>query len=332
MTLPNSTIAKILGTLILVFVVVKLCPLLILLALAILLACTLYPAIKKLEKYMPHWAASLLVTAVVSLLLVGTFIGIVPPLVDQFAAIGKRLPEMQKMISANVPPGVARAIEGAVKNPPLPAEHFLTLGQYVFGAISHLFLIMALGLYLAADGKRTYAWLRAFFSPVQRKKIDETADEVSSIIVAYVVGQFITSVLCSIFVFAVLQFLNVPAALVLAVLAGLFDVLPMLGFFIFTIPAVLFALTVSPTTALTVLILYVAYHLIENYLIVPRVYGQRLRLTDLVVLVSVLAGAYLAGIAGAILILPLVAAYPAFERIWLTGVVGNDVIEKHKQD
>src|SRR4051812_37083000 len=81
---------------------------------------------------------------------------------------------------------------------------------------------------------------------------------------------------------------------------------------------------------LAALALYLAYHPIENYLIVPKVYGNRLRLSDLVVLLSVLAGSYLAGIPGAILVLPLVAAYPTLERIWLADYVGRETIAKHE--
>lgn len=127
-----------------------------------------------------------------------------------------------------------------------------------------------------------------------------------------------------------LAILGVPASLVLAVLAGIFDILPMLGFFLFMVPAVAIALTVSPGTALALFGAYTAYHLIENYIIVPKVYGNRLRLSDLVVLVSVLAGGILAGITGAILILPLVAIYPAVERIWLVEYIGRKVVAKHE--
>lgn len=329
--IANSAIVKIVATLLLLYVTIKLAPLFILLALAILLACMLYPAIRILERHMPHWMASLVVTLVVISVVVGTVLGVIPTLIEQFSIIVKQLPEMEATVLKSLPPGAAqRAVQHFFQNPVIPTEHVFSAGQYIFGSISELALIVALALYLAADGKRTYAWLRAFFSRQHRAKIDETAREASDIIVAYVVGQLVTSVLCGVFVFVVLQLLHVPAALVLAVLAAAFDVLPMLGFFLFTVPAVLFSATVSSGTALTVLALYVAYHIIENYLIVPKVYGNRLRLSDLVVLTAVLAGTLLGGIAGAVLILPLVAAYSAFERIWLVEYVGRDVIEKHE--
>ena len=104
--------------------------------------------------------------------------------------------------------------------------------------------------------------------------------------------------------------LHVPNALLLAALAGIFDVLPLVGFFLFAIPAVAMALTVSPASAGLVGLLYLAYHLVENYFIVPKVYGNRLRLSTLTVLISCLAAGMVAGVVGVIIILPIVVFLP----------------------
>src|SRR6185436_20547453 len=91
----------------------------------------------------------------------------------------------------------------------------------------------------------------------------------------------------------------------------------------------LFALTVSPLTAVAVLALYLAYHALENSVIIPRVYGKRLRLSTPVVLVALLIGGSLYGILGAVLVLPLVAAYPIIERIWLHEYLSDEVLKDH---
>jgi predicted PurR-regulated permease PerM len=93
--------------------------------------------------------------------------------------------------------------------------------------------------------------------------------------------------------------------------------LPVLGVVVSTLPAVLLALTVSPLAAAAVLALYILYHVIENDVLVPRVYGRRLRMSGLAVLIALVVGGTLQGILGAVLVLPLVAAYPIVERIWL---------------
>ena len=96
-----------------------------------------------------------------------------------------------------------------------------------------------------------------------------------------------------------------------------------------TVPAVLLALTVSPLAAGAVLVFYLLYHVLENTVIIPRVYGKRLRLSTIAVLIAIVVGGQLYGILGAILILPFVAAYPIIERIWLHEYLSDEVITDH---
>jgi predicted PurR-regulated permease PerM len=91
-------------------------------------------------------------------------------------------------------------------------------------------------------------------------------------------------------------------------------------------------MTVSPSTSLAVAGLYLLYHGIENYLIVPWIYGNRLRVSGLAVLLALLVGSILAGILGAIAVLPVVASYPIIERIWLVDFLGRGVVQKHEDD
>jgi predicted PurR-regulated permease PerM len=121
----------------------------------------------------------------------------------------------------------------------------------------------------------------------------------------------------------------VPGALTLAILAGVLDILPILGFIISTVPAVMVAMTVSPKTAVVVLTLYLLFQLFENYFIVPKVYGKNLRLSTLTVLLGLLAGVLIAGIPGSLAALPIIASYAAIERIWLKQFLRDGVSEKH---
>jgi hypothetical protein len=63
--------------------------------------------------------------------------------------------------------------------------------------------------------------------------------------------------------------------------------------------------------------------------LVPRVYGSAMRLSTLAVLLALLVGASLQGILGAILVLPVVAAYPIIEKIWLRQYLSPDVLRDH---
>ena len=126
-------------------------------------------------------------------------------------------------------------------------------------------------------------------------------NELGHRIVAYVTGQLIVSALFATYTSILLTILHVPMSILLGVLAGMVDILPKsLESLIAMVPASLMALTVSPTTALMVIGGYLFYHGIEDYLIVPKVYGNKLKISTLAVLLAMLVGGVLAGVFGAI--------------------------------
>jgi predicted PurR-regulated permease PerM len=188
---------------------------------------------------------------------------------------------------------------------------------------------LIISLYFVLDGRRLYAWMLAYVPRQHREKMARTVPEVTEVVFGYVRGQLLTSALFAVFCAVVLTCFGVPAALPLALLAGICDIIPVVGIVIATAPALLLSLTVSPTTAFAVTALYVGYHLLEAYVIVPRVYGKSLRLSTLSVLLALIVGGSLQGIIGAVIVLPLVAAYPIIERIWLKGYLAPEVIQDH---
>ena len=120
-------------------------------------------------------------------------------------------------------------------------------------------------------------------------------------------------------------------ALLLGIVAGICDILPIIGFFIAVFLAMVMGLTVSPTTAVLIFLFYGAYHLFENFYIVPRVYGKKLRLSKLAVPLAVAAGGLVGGLVGAIAVLPIVAAYPVIERLWLASRLEPDTVKAHEE-
>jgi predicted PurR-regulated permease PerM len=80
-----------------------------------------------------------------------------------------------------------------------------------------------------------------------------------------------------------------------------------LGFYLSCAPAMAMAATQSGTLALSMIPIYLSYDFIENYVLAPHVYGHRLRMSKLAVLLSFAIGAQLAGVIGALLALPLAA-------------------------
>lgn len=331
------TISKLLLTFALCFVVLKLWDFILLLIIAVLLALTLQPLLARLINLGLSRNSSLGIISLSFLFLfVSFFMFLIPPLVTEIGTLSNSMPALRTEILKNTPTelGFQKALSqilAAPLNADKMLDGILSLGQYAMEAGFKVLMLLVFSLYFLIDGPRAYRWIMPYFSAKNQKKISRTVDEVLVVTSAYVSGQLLTSVMATVFSFLVLAPLGVPATLSLSLIAGIFDILPVVGFFLFTIPACLLALTVSSTTALWVLLAYTAYHLIESYLIIPKVYGARMRLSALVILIGVFVANSIAGVLGAIAIIPILASYPIVERIWLAKQVGPAALEEHQE-
>lgn len=339
MHLPTRTIVRVLVTLLLVWAGVRLWPEFVFLLISLVLAVALHPVVVRLEARGVSRGAIIAALAVVLVAVVLFLISVVfTSLGEQMSKLIQDFPGFRHRVEERLPTDypILKRVVGEIFELPYSPEVAAQLKRpLVWGTTAlsggvSIFFTLILTLYLLLDGKRLYAWLIAYIPRVHRDRMAVTMDEMSVVIYAYVRGQVITSVLFAMFAAIVLHVFAVPAALPLAILAGLCDVIPVVGIIIATVPAALLALTVSPSVAGTVFALYVFYHVVESYFIVPRIYGQHLRLSTLAVLLALVAGSTLQGLIGAVLVLPLVAAYPIIERIWLANYLSPEVIKDHR--
>ena len=336
---PMTTILKLIGSGFGLWAVWLLWPEFLLFLIAILFAVTLHPAVAWMERRRIARGVSVIVIASSALALLALFvIFLLPPLTAQMTHLFQDIPAFRDRILSRIParyPAVQAVIGAIFEWSASPKaitlfERSFAWGQSAVSGLVTAAIVFVLTLYLLLDGKSLYAWLLAFVPRTHREKLATTMDEVSDVVHAYVSGQLLVAVLFAIFVAVLLTILGVPAAVPLAVIAGVCDVIPVLGILIATVPAVLLALAVSPATAAVVAIAYLGYHLVETYFILPRVYGNKLKISTLAVLLALLVGGRLQGIIGAVLVLPLVAAYPIIERHWLGGFLQSRVLTDHK--
>jgi predicted PurR-regulated permease PerM len=335
---PFSTIVKILLTALLVWAALRLVPHFFLFLLTLLFAVTLSPAVAWLERRgLSRGAAVGIVGASLVAAMLAFIFLVIPSLTEQIYALVQNLPAYRSGVEARLSrehPLLNQLVLQILDLPASPRvaaslKQPLAWGQVAVVGVMVTVLVLVLTLYLLLDGKRTYAWLLAYVPRHHRKKMAATIPEVFDVVIAYVQGQLLTSFLYGAFALVVLTIFHVPAAVPLAFLAAICDIVPILGVIISTLPAVLLALTVSPAAAVSVLLLYAVYHVVENYVIVPKVYGRRLSLSTLAVLVAIVLGGSLYGVLGAVLVLPLVAAYPIIERIWLHEYLSDEVLKDH---
>lgn len=199
----------------------------------------------------------------------------------------------------------------------------LSQGIDVVAGVANAVIVLIIAVYILADQGASLEGVYQWMPPRKADKLRRSIPAVARVVNGYVTGQLINSTLFAIFVLLLLTFLDVPSAVFLALIAAIGDAIPQVGVILATIPAVLLALTQSLETALIVLVAYVVYQQIENYLTSPRVFGQTLQLRPLVTLVAILIGGKLLGIVGVLLALPVAAAIPTVVEIWLEDETGT---------
>ena len=332
--LPFATIGKILFVAFLVWAIVKLSTIITMMLVAIVLAIAFEPPVELLQRLrLPRWAASVLVVLTVLATVVFFIVVSGASLASQAQVVGQRLVAIEKDLVQRLPPYLGRIVtrDAPRRRASDVAGYAVTIGSAVVNALLVTVIASILTLYLLIDGRRTWEWVVAYVPARNRARVQATAEAGRRAVRRYVIGNVATSVFAAVVVFVALWLLHVPAALLLALLAGVCDFVPVLGFAVSSVPAVLLALTVSAGTAFAVTAVYVGYHLAENYFIGPRVYGGQLRLSNLAVLLAFAVGAELGGLVGALLALPVAAMYPVVEEIWLGKYLGREAVETHKR-
>jgi predicted PurR-regulated permease PerM len=158
----------------------------------------------------------------------------------------------------------------------------------------------------------------------QSERLRRIGSACSRTISGYITGNLLISVICGGLTFVVLLLTGVPFAAVLALLVAIADLIPLVGATLGGVVAVGAALLHSLTAGIIVLIFYVVYQQVENHVLQPLVYNRTVRLSPLVVLISVLITAELGGIVGALLAIPAASIVQILLREFVPGMRKTD--------
>ncbi len=298
-----------------ILLVARLWEIILILIIALVLAGTFSPVVTWLER---HRVPRSLALGLILLALLGFIIGlgvlIIPAFIHQFGTLSTEAPAIQARLAdfaARVPPlaGQADAIRTA-----RPERFLAPVGAYALksaGTAAQLIVLggttVVIAFYLIADHERVQGFAFALLPRRYHIRTARVLLDMETVVGGYMRGQAITSLCIGVFAYVLLLVTGVPSALPLAILAAFADLIPLVGGVLVVVPSVVFALTVGPLPAVIVLVALVIYQQFESHLLLPRVYGQSLRLSPLAVIVALLVGGTLLGIVGALLALPLAA-------------------------
>lgn len=290
----------------------QLWPVLLLFTVSLMFAAALLPFVEWQVRHGAGRAVAVLVV-VLLLFLATALIGllVVPVVVEQARALVERLPELREQaaraLDRHGADELARRLREFSPGQLVGPATVAGAGRRVLDVFTSVITVLVLTAYILFDARRIERFLY-FATPVTwHMHIRALLAQLQRVVGGYIRGQLLTSGFITVFAFVTLSALAIPNAVALAVLAGIADMVPVIGVFFVVGPATLAALSISLPRAIAVAALLVAYQEFENRVLVQRVYGATLRLPAVAVLMALLVGADLFGVMGALLSLPAAA-------------------------
>jgi predicted PurR-regulated permease PerM len=249
---------------------------------------------------------------------------VVPAMVDEFSDLRSNLPDYAQDLEdllADVGIDVELSNRAADINwdEVISGQAAVDYGQRALTILLGAITVMVLTAYLLVDTPRLSRFLYQFVPPGQEPEMEQLLTQLQRVVGGYIRGQLVTSGCIFVYTFVVLLIAGVPNAIAFAVLAAFVDIIPLIGATIAVVFPTVAAFQESPTQAIIVLALLLVYQQFEDRFLTPRVYGQTLNLPPLVVLVAVLAGGQLLGIAGVLLAMPAAAIARVGFDYWREG-------------
>lgn len=293
-----------------VWLALRLVDIIVVFFIAFMLTVILHPVAKRLRgKYVPTGLAALITIVGTLGILVAIGYIVVPPLAQQLAQFADRLPRYISQLQGTLPftPDVSfSSIESFVRS------HLQTLSSIAISItkttatlLIAVITIIIVTLYWLADYERIKETLLTYIPKDHRSRANDIWARIERKLVNWMQGQLLLSLAVGILVWLGALIIGLPFPLVLGILAALLELVPTIGPLIAAIPGILLGLTISVQTAVAAAIMYTIVQQIENQLLSPYLLGRTVKLHPIVIIFSLLVGAALYGIIGALIAVPV---------------------------
>lgn len=292
--------------------------------LSVVIASAIEPATHWFSRYRIPRVLGVLFIYLASVIILGSsFYILIPPLLDDLADFSAKLPSY---VQANLPNEYVYAIFPALPTSlsslssylsevinalrsPLEsaAGGLLSVITSVFGGVVFLVLTVVISFYLSVQEHGIESFLRVVTPKEYEPYVLDLWWRSREKIGRWMQGQILLGLLVGILVFLGLTIMQVNHALTLAILSAIFELIPMFGPVMAAVPAIFFAFIQKPTLGLMVFVFYVIVQQFENHLIYPLVVRQAVGVSPILVVISLVVGAKLAGFIGFVLAVPIAA-------------------------
>lgn len=317
-----ATILKIIGAVLIVWFLYSIREVVVLFFIVLVIVAATGPLLDRMAKYIPRVLALIILSLVFLGVLTAIGFLIIPPIIHQISQIAINLPSIINRFGPfydSLRNSVTNYQEGLFNISSQLAK--LTSGIYstTIGFVSGLvgiFTILVLSFYMLLEENSIKHFLQQIVPIEHKEKIFDIFRKIGNKMGRWLRGQILLMVVIGVLDGIVLAILGVPYALTLAVWGGLTEIIPYVGPWLGLLPAVVIAYTISPLTALMVLIAFIAIQQIEGHFLVPKIMGKAVGLSPVIVILAILAGAKLMGILGVMIAVPVAAAISVLVQEW----------------
>jgi len=302
--------------------------------LSVILTATLDPMINYLAKRKVPRSLSVIMIYIALISFVGVLISfLIPPLVSQFTSFTQNLSTYSDTFAQTfsgiekyaLSYGIAFDshvfFQNMTGNLSQSSSQIFSTTVGVFSFFISLLVILALTFYMSVkeDGMKNF--LVSITPQKHQAYVVSVADRIKSKIGKWMVGQLVLMFIIFVLDFVALSIFNIPYALILALIAGLLEIVPYLGPIISATLATFVGFLISPLTGLIVLGIFTINQQVESNIVVPQVMKKAVGLNPAVVILVLLIGAQLGGVLGAILAVPIATSI---------SVLVGDLVDKHE--
>lgn len=181
-------------------------------------------------------------------------------------------------------------------------------------ALVDLVIVLVVAFWLLKDGHKLRAGLVGLLPGALRVNVEFALDATAVVIGGYVRAQLFLALIIGTMAGIGCAIIGVPFPLVVAIAAGIFELIPIVGPFVGGAVALLLALTVSPTLAFVTLLLFLGIHVVEGYVLAPRIQAKFVQLHPLIALLALFTGIEVGGFLGAFFAVPAASLIAVFIR------------------
>lgn len=191
----------------------------------------------------------------------------------------------------------------------------------LFTGIAGAFTLAIIVLFMILDKKELGRGYLNVFPEKYREHARHITENISRKVGGYVRGQLLLMFAVGLLTALGLRIVGMEFALLLGIIAGVMEIIPIVGPIVAAIPAVIVALAQDPIQALWVLIVYLIVQRLENHILTPMILGTFLEMHPLIIIVAILVAASTLGVFGVILSPAIAAAlYVLFDELYLKRI------------